>query len=231
MSDWTIICDFDGTIALDDVTDALLTRFANSEWESIEADWRSGRIGSRECMTRQVALIDASRGELDAMLDMQRIDPDFPAFVADACRSGIPLIVVSDGLDYAIGRILARHGLGHLQVYANSVVYDGERGWTMSSPHARAACAAESGTCKCTIAGTRRRTLMIGDGQSDFCLAGGADYVFAKHQLIAHCCRLGIPHQSMADFREARALLARLPEFAKGPAMLPPSYSPGVQIA
>ncbi|MDA3920474.1 MAG: MtnX-like HAD-IB family phosphatase [Salinisphaera sp.] len=214
MSQWTILCDFDGTIAGDDVTDVLLSRLAAPEWKRIEADWQRGVIGSRECMTQQVALIDASRQTVDALLDTLPIDPGFPDFVAEARRQDMSVMVVSDGLDYAISRILARHGLGHLPVRANHVVHDGVRGWSMLSPYAYAGCAAASGTCKCSIASQHADTLLVGDGRSDFCVADSADYVFAKHRLITHCRGLGIPHQPIADFHEARSLLARLPELA-----------------
>jgi len=74
---WNILCDFDGTIATEDVTDSLLTRFADPAWQTIEAEWKAGRIGSRECMTRQVALIRATREDIDRLLDTIEIDPDF----------------------------------------------------------------------------------------------------------------------------------------------------------
>lgn len=220
MRHWTILCDFDGTIADDDVTDVLLTRLAAPEWERIEADWQLGLIGSRECMTRQVALIDASRQTVDALLDTLTIDPDFPAFVFEARQQGMSVKVVSDGLDYAINRILARHGLSDLPVFANHVVHDGARGWSMSSPHAVVGCAAASGTCKCDIARRHFNTLLVGDGRSDFCVAGTADYVFAKHHLIGHCRWLGIPHQPITDFHQARSLLDRLPELAGADAVV-----------
>jgi len=215
LHDWTILCDFDGTIALDDVTDALLTRFAHPEWEAIETRWRAGEIGSRECMSRQVALLDASLDEVDALLDTLPIDPAFPAFVADARRRGMAVQVVSDGLDHAIHRMLARHGLDDLPVRANRLMHDGARGWQLLSPHASAVCPAASGTCKCAIARQHGRVLMIGDGQSDFCVAAQADFVFAKHKLLTHCRQAGIGHRAMVDFNDARALLEELPELAR----------------
>ncbi|KEZ76122.1 HAD-IB family phosphatase [Salinisphaera hydrothermalis] len=217
MRDWMILCDFDGTIALDDVTDELLASFAAPEWTRIEADWRAGRIGSRECMTAQVALIDASQQAVDTLLDTMVIDPAFPAFVADATRMGMSVMVVSDGLDYAIQRILAGYGLGHLPIRANQLVHDGHRGWSLRSPYASTACAAGSGTCKCRIASDRATTLLVGDGQSDFCLAGTADYVFAKDRLIEHCRIHGIPHAAISDLRGARALLPHLAELTGMP--------------
>lgn len=209
---WNILCDFDGTIALRDVTDAVLVRYARPEWELIEAAWKAGRISSRECMGQQVALLDAGRDELDALLDDIRIDPAFPEFARAAHAAGCRLTVVSDGLDYAIERILARHGL-QLPVIANRLLADGERGWRLDFPHSRPDCRVGSGTCKCAVAGAappRLRNLLIGDGQSDFCVAARADYVFAKAKLIEHCRQQRIAHAPIGGFLEALALLPSL---------------------
>jgi len=209
---WNILCDFDGTIALQDVTDAVLVRHARPEWELIEAAWKAGRISSRECMGQQVALLDAGRDELDALLDGIRIDPAFPEFARAAHAAGCRLTVVSDGLDYAIERILARHGL-QLPIVANRLVAAGERGWRLEFPHSRPDCRVGSGTCKCAVAGAappRLRTLLIGDGQSDFCVAARADYVFAKAKLIEHCRQQRIAHAPIGGFLEALALLPSL---------------------
>src|SRR5690242_19273057 len=106
MGKWNILCDFDGTITIEDATDALLERFAHPDWLKLERDWREGRIGSAECMAGQVALLDASREEIDAHLSTLRIDPAFPSFVEAVISAGLTLCVVSDGLDYAIKSIL-----------------------------------------------------------------------------------------------------------------------------
>ncbi len=216
MSDWTILCDFDGTIALDDVTDALLKQFARPGWEHLEQQWLRGDIGSRQCMAGQVALLDADQSELDALLDEVPIDPGFAEFAALAGGLGMPLRVISDGLDYAIERILARHGLGHLPVYANHLRPQGTRRWRMISPNASISCTAASGTCKCMCARrerqhARQRILMVGDGRSDFCVAEQADFVLAKHRLIAHCRDGQLPHAPIQDFADAVPWLSMLP--------------------
>jgi len=209
---WTILCDFDGTIAVEDVIDSMLVRFGRPGWEALEDDWRAGRIGSRDCMQGQVSLLDVSRDELDAHLDTLGIDHGFAAFVelAHDCRVG--LRIVSDGLDYAIARILGRYGLDHLPVSANRLQPAGPRQWTLQSPSSSAGCGA--GTCKCAVAShaamAPARTLLIGDGASDFCAADRVDFVFAKHRLIEHCRSAGIPYAPIASFEEAIALLPSL---------------------
>lgn len=211
---WQIACDFDGTIAVEDVTDSVLDKFAHPTWQEIEADWKAGRIGSRECMARQVDLLRCDPVELDRHLDGIAIDPAFPSFVAFCRRQHLPLRVLSDGLDYAIRRILQRHGLGDLPILANRLEPLAGGRYRLGFPNAADDCAASSGTCKCaairTGAVAPRRTLLIGDGASDFCAAASADLVFAKDRLLDHCEEWGLPHVAFADFADARRLLAAL---------------------
>jgi len=210
---WNILCDFDGTIAREDVTDSLLSRFADPKWQLIEAEWKAGRIGSRECMTRQVDLIRASHEEIDRHLDGIEIDPDFAGFV-QMCRDyGLPLTVVSDGLDYAIHTLLRREGLGDLPIIANHLEAVGSDRYRMSSPNADLGCRSASGTCKCAVAATGQTdVLLIGDGASDFCAGSMVDLVFAKASLLEHCRKRGLPHVACASFAEAQALLPALVE-------------------
>lgn len=213
-SGWSILCDFDGTVAVEDVIDSLLDCYGRPGWQALERDWREGRIGSRECMSGQVALLELTRDQLDAHLDEVRIDQAFPAFVERAHAAGVPIRIVSDGLDYAIQRILRRFGLDALERSANHLVQAvSPRRWVLDSPYHARGCA--SGTCKCACVERARaagaaRTLLIGDGASDFCAADRVDFVFAKHRLVEHCRAAGIPYVPITGFDDALDLLPRL---------------------
>ncbi len=50
---WSILCDFDGTISLEDVIDSLLEKYGQPGWQELEDQWKAGKIGSRECMQGQ----------------------------------------------------------------------------------------------------------------------------------------------------------------------------------
>ncbi len=204
-----VLCDFDGTITAEDVTDGLLLRFADPRWEAIEADWLASRIGSRECLAAQVALLEVDQPTLDAYLDQIDIDPQFRAFAAFCAAQGIHLEIISDGLDYALARILARHGLAHLPRTANHLVFLPEQRYRVEFPYADSGCAAASGVCKCRTAQARHDPwrLLIGDGTSDFCLAGAVDQVYARGKLLDHCRRRHITHQPCTDFHQATLLL------------------------
>jgi len=228
---WNILCDFDGTIAVEDVIDSLLDRFGRPGWELLERDWRAGSIGSAECMAGQVALLDMSRDDLERHLGGLHIDQGFAAFVAATIEHGIPMEIVSDGLDHAIHAILARRGIDSLPTVANRLTQSGSRAWTLSSPFAASGC--RSGTCKCARVDVARRrgghTLLIGDGASDFCAADRVDFVFAKHRLIEHCRAAGIPYAPIASFDEALALLPDLLDGRLPPRTVMPLHAASTQ--
>ncbi len=219
---WMIQCDFDGTICISDLTDSLLGRFGRPGWEILEADWEVGKIGSCECMTGQVALLDMSLMELDAHLDALSIDPHFAAFAAVARERGILLQVVSDGFDYAIRRALAPHGLRDLPVLANHLVQVGARSWQLRSRTASTACERACGNCKCQHLVQQQaahgKVLFVGDGRSDFCVAGKANFVLAKDRLIGHCRTHGIAHAPFDNFGDALPLMLDIVERSDVPA-------------
>lgn len=208
-----VFCDFDGTISIEDATDYVLNRFAEPEWITIEEEWKRGRIGSAECMRRQVALIHATQPELNKALDGIEIDPGFSAFNDFCWRRGIPLTVISDGVDYFIERILARYQLEHLPVIANKLAINGINGHTkysLTSPYSNAACASASGVCKCRAVQSPDTRIYIGDGRSDFCVSDKPDVIFAKGRLAEYCADQGIDFIPYRQFSDITCALERI---------------------
>jgi 2,3-diketo-5-methylthio-1-phosphopentane phosphatase len=204
-----VFVDFDGTISPLDTTDVVLERFADPLWRDIEDDWKCGRIGSRECMARQIDLVRASPEQLDAFIASVETDPGFPGFVHQCRELGHCVTVVSDGLDRTVSTVLQRAGLD-LPFCANRLEWIGGDRWRLSFPHAKSGCLSLAGTCKCQFAASERRAarIVIGDGRSDFCLAGSADLVLTKGVLGAHCLSHGLPHIMFNEFAEASKVLA-----------------------
>ncbi|MET0313927.1 MAG: MtnX-like HAD-IB family phosphatase [Hansschlegelia sp.] len=194
-----IFVDFDGTISLQDTTDALLERFAEPAWLDVEADWVEGRIGSSECLRRQVELLRISPEALHAYIASVRIDPGFSGFLALARSLDLPVTIVSDGLDLIIHGALREAGVS-VPVVANRLVWKGEDRWSLEFPNASAVCAA--GHCKCLTLADRGSTILIGDGRSDYCAAEMADFVFAKSSLVDHCRDHGVSYEAFSNFRQ-----------------------------
>ncbi len=212
-----ICCDFDGTITQVDVTDLILNDLAHPSWREIEQEWARGQIGSRECLERQMALVETSPACLNALIDTVPIDPDFLSFASFLGKRALPLYVLSDGFDLVIRRVFRKAGIGNTlpgagRVYASSLQIRGGRALT-SFPYSGGECRHGCATCKAAIIRKLRRkgspVLFIGDGLSDRFAAEEADKVLAKRLLANYCGEHGIAFQAMETLAEARAAVEK----------------------
>jgi 2-hydroxy-3-keto-5-methylthiopentenyl-1-phosphate phosphatase len=130
--------------------------------------------------------------------------------VALCAAHGLPVTVVSDGLDRVATAMLARAGL-ELPIVANHLDWLGADRWRLGFPHAREDCRAAAGHCKCATLAAEPHALrvLIGDGRSDFCAAATADLVIAKGALARHCGDNAIAFEPFVDFAGASTILAR----------------------
>jgi 2,3-diketo-5-methylthio-1-phosphopentane phosphatase len=213
-----IFCDFDGTITQLDVTDQILTQLAHPSWREIEQQWMQGMIGSRECLERQIALVDAPAGELHAVVDAIAVDTEFKAFCKFARRKHLPLYILSDGFDYVIRRLLKvasveRHFRSGSNLFASGLRVEGRR-LVPSFPHSPEPCAHGCATCKAALIRRLREdrepVIFIGDGMSDRFAVEDADVVFAKRHLLAYCRENGIACHPFETFKDLQVTLEKL---------------------
>lgn len=207
--EWVPACvyvDFDGTIAPDEPTDALFDRFADPAWRDAEKAWQAGLLTSRECMQQQIELLRATPEQLVEFLAGISIDRNFPAFARLCRRLGMPIVVVSDGLDLVVGTALDAAGL-KLPFFANRLEFRGGDRWGLTFPYSRPGCS--MGNCKCSHSSLSSDTarILVGDGRSDFCMADNADLVLAKAKLADHCRSMGINHHRIDNFLDATQVL------------------------
>ena len=192
--EWTIQCDFDGTISLQDVTDTLLQRHGMPGWEDLEEAWERGEIGSRECMSGQVALLDMS----------VHVDPGFVRFVDQARQLGIGVQVVSDGLDTPSRSSWRARAWAICPSWPTGCCRPGRaagswkrpgRGRTAPAPTASAASSPGSkprASACCTWATAARTS--ASRARPSTCW---------KAKLLDHCRANGIVHSAFVDFDEA----------------------------
>ena len=208
-----VFVDFDGTISLEDTTDVILERFADPEWRKVEAEWLAGPSSARAnaWRARSISCAQHLRNSTPVVEDVP-LDPHFPELVALCRNHGVPLTVISDGLDRIITKMLARAGRRCA-------------GSREPAGMARAATAGASASrTQPAIAARRPATasarrspdepgklrILIGDGRSDFCAAETADLVVAKGALAEHCQATGLAYIVFGNFAGATTLIARL---------------------
>lgn len=198
-----LFLDFDGTITSRDAIDLILMAYADKRWLVFEEEWRLGRMGSRDCLHAQMALVRASRQQLDALLDRIGIDEGFVGLLETCAASRILAHIISDGFDYCIRRILSRAGnrlaslMRGVRVCASHLEPEGHL-WRTEFPFFHQACAHGCATCKPAVMRLLNRqcapAIFVGDGLSDRYAAASADIVFAKNELAVYCHENSIEH-------------------------------------
>lgn len=210
-----LFLDFDGTVSKRDVIDAILEQYADERWLAVEEEWRAGRIGSRACLSEQIALVRATRGELDALLDSIELDEGLNDLLQTCAKNHVPVHIVSDGFDYCIRRILTRaltdfscHGM---RICASQLEPKGDHEWRVDFPFFHQACAHGCATCKPAVMSLLNRahapTIFVGDGLSDRYAAASADLIFAKKSLAAYCLEQQIAHVTYDNLGDVAAYL------------------------
>ena len=227
-----ILVDYDGTVALTDVSDTVLAEYITAEWEADVAAYDAGLVGSRRLMTSEMAMLDADPADLFATAAAQPHDPGFVSFVRRARDAHIPVEIVSDGFGFFIEPAMVAMDLADVPIITARTTFHGRRA-TIEYPNGNPHCLV-CGTCKrnrvLAHRAAGRRVVFIGDGESDRYAAGYSDVVFAKRSLVRICQEAGWPFERWTEFHEIESWLARmLATWADAPASLP-ILAPGAPL-
>ena len=199
-----ILVDYDGTIALTDVSDTVMAEHVPGIWETEVAAYDAGRMGSRRLMELEMALVDAPSAALLATAAAQPHDPGFVPFVRRAQAARIPIEIVSDGFGFFIGPALHALGVGELPVVTAKTTFHARRA-SIKFPNGHPSCLV-CGTCKRNRVlehqAAGRAVVFIGDGESDRYAAGYSDVVWAKRSLVRICVEAGWPYDRWTEFAE-----------------------------
>jgi 2-hydroxy-3-keto-5-methylthiopentenyl-1-phosphate phosphatase len=203
-----VFCDFDGTVAASDIGDLIFKTFGDQRAQDAIELWYQGKLKGDEMYYRSCeSITSVDIGILNNLIDEQTLDPAFPEFVSYCRGRNIEVIILSDGFDYYIHRVLKRYGLENIRVFANHLDIS-ENGFIPSFPFMNPYCT-RTANCKGTHvlneAADDEIRIVIGDGYSDSCAADYADVVFAKHKLVAYCRQNNISYFDFADFSHVQA--------------------------
>lgn len=168
------------------------------------------------CLRKQTLSQTVPLPQIAAFVDQFTVDEYFPRFKDFCSNHGIPLVILSDGLDFYVERILNRNGLGDCKFFANNLGFinsDGVTKLQITFPYTDSECQF-CGNCKrnhmLTLSGDDDIIVYVGDGISDRCPVGYADIVFAKKDLIQYCQRQNITYFEYANFQDVQQRLEML---------------------
>jgi len=214
MKTYKIFFDFDNTLTFFDVLDELIRRFSiNENWRKIEEDWQEGRIGSRECLEKQLSLIRISKKQLLEYLFKIKIDAYFLKILDLLKRKNIRPVILSDSFSFIIKNILANNHIDikRVKLYANSLKFKKDR-LIPIFPHKNNSCIL-CAHCKRNnlLKNAKNATIKIyvGDGLSDFCPAQETDIIFAKDTLFK---KLRTSKKQLFSFRSLKEVYLFLKE-------------------
>src|SRR4029077_7051304 len=122
-----ILVDYDGTIALTDVSDTIMAERVPGAWETEVAAYDAGQAGSRRLIELEMSMVDVPLETLLATAAAQPHDPGFVPFVRLAQAAGIPVEVVSDGFGFFIRPALETLGVGDVPVITARTTFAGRR--------------------------------------------------------------------------------------------------------
>jgi len=210
-----VFVDFDGTITLEDVGEAIFRKFGSAEkTDRIVDDLLSDKISSRQCWDELCDSIDKiNKQELNDFIDSLEIDPTFIPFVRFCNDKEIELVVLSDGFDHYIDRIFSKADLTDLKYYSNKLYVDINGKLSAEYPHYDAD-SPTSANCKknhiITHSSDDDYTIYIGDGNSDKEAAQYCDFIFAKKGLLKFCSTERISFYPFKNFDDVQNKLIEL---------------------
>ena len=198
-----LLTDFDDTAAVQNVAELLLNRFGSSTWTDVRQEFRDGKLTLKEY--QEITFRDI-RGDRPAMQHYVRehatLRPWFTE-IHQYCRErGIPLAVVSQGLDFYISALLERDGFADVPIYAVDTSFQGGR-ISYHYNHSYPGKESEGNSKAFVVEGFQKQGYYVvyaGDGISDLEASRKADLVFAHRTLARHCEEEGIPYQPFKDF-------------------------------
>jgi 2-hydroxy-3-keto-5-methylthiopentenyl-1-phosphate phosphatase len=199
-------CDFDNTIAADDVSFALLDAFAEGDWRQYLQLYHERKIPVGVFSSKTFSLVKADKQTmLDFIFKKNRVKirEGFRELLDYCARKGFKFVVVSNGLSFYIEAILEDMGIKNIEVFAAEtefhpeglvVKYFGPDGrqlqdnfkksyveWHLSQGY---------------------RVIYIGDGLSDIIPASFAHHVFARDDLLTDCRKKNCKYTPFNDLND-----------------------------
>lgn len=104
-----VLCDFDGTITVQDTAEWILDKYANGDWRELDDCYVRGKISLLDCMRDQFSMVTTDKSTIVAELDKDiTLREGFPELVDICLRNRTKVQIVSAGLDFVIEHFLKK---------------------------------------------------------------------------------------------------------------------------
>ncbi|MEJ8553561.1 MtnX-like HAD-IB family phosphatase [Tepidibacter sp. Z1-5] len=200
--EYIVICDFDGTITIEDTVNAMADKFAGDQWRKLDEIWMSGKCDAREISQKILDMMNTNEMELEEFVRGIDIDPKFKEFVDYIREKYIEFYIISDGFDFNIDHILENNNIEGLMSFSNMLQFEGSNLLGVY-PNTNEDCK-KCGNCKSNLINNinidNKKVIYIGDGHSDKCASKKADYIFAKNDLASYLKEKGTEFIEFENF-------------------------------
>lgn len=209
-----ILCDFDGTITTQDVTNVMLDHFTGTSWrEEVLPHYWAGEMNHFQLMEKLYATLKPTEPELLAVSKTIKFRPGFENFVGFCRTRSYPLAVVSGGLDFYIRSRLP----ADVPFYSYRGEYDpAGSNWLVRLPDWPKVDLEGGEDFKVRVLDELKRqhsqsrpVVFVGDGRNDGPVAAAADLTFAVRgsRLAEICMARSRKCVLFEDFAEVSAAL------------------------
>ncbi|MCY7781558.1 MULTISPECIES: 2-hydroxy-3-keto-5-methylthiopentenyl-1-phosphate phosphatase [unclassified Bacillus (in: firmicutes)] len=215
-----IICDFDGTITMNDNIISIMKTFAPPEWTALKDGVLSKTLSIKEGVGQMFGLLPSRlKDEITRfVLQDAKIREGFREFVAFVKENEIPFYVVSGGMDFFVYPLL--EGIVEKdRIYCNHASFDKDY-IHIDWPHScKGTCSNQCGCCKPSViqelSEPNQYIIMIGDSVTDVEAAKLSDLCFARDYLLNECREHHLNHLPYQDFNEIRKDIENVTEVQK----------------
>lgn len=212
-----ILCDFDGTITTQDVTNLMMDHFTGPGWrEAVLPRYWAGEMNHFQLMGELYATLQQPEPELLAVSKEVVFRANFDRLVTYCREKNYSLAVVSGGLDFYIRSLLP----SDIPFYSYRGEFDTVgNNWRVHLPEWPQVNLAGGEDFKVRVLEELKRqhpqdhpVVFIGDGRNDGPVARVADQVFAVKgsRLVEVCAARGQKCIEFEDFAEVMAALEEL---------------------
>lgn len=199
-----VFVDFDGTITTKDVGNAFFRKFGD-EARSVELvnKWKMEEISGRDLMTGEAESVRVVKDRAIDFVAGFDVSDGFKDFVDFCKRNEIPILVVSDGLDFYIEEIFKANQIVNVPFVSNHAVFFSS---TIKVEFPYGSSCTKCANCKAfhilTNSSDDEAIVYIGNGFSDRCAVEYSDVVFAKDDLLKYCELQNISYFPFLTFRD-----------------------------